>query len=190
MTRDEIYEHLAKVYLGKKENAVQKKTKTFNSWLILNIVITLFILASVFYGLTAFLAHRGASLKQSVVYSLTNSPIRISYDVGENMPQVKKFSLAIPQVDLSKFQYLNFSMRGMESTAPSVVKLILRNQRNEEAVHYVQGVNKKWQRQKVILADLNILDLESVREMDFVIEAWNIDHKKGVLLVDDISFSN
>ena len=92
MNRDEIYGHLAKVYLGKKNSVQETKKKKLNSaWLAMNIVITLLILASSFYGFTAFLNRQQIDLKNRIVYSLSNNPIRISYDLGYPYPPVKAF---------------------------------------------------------------------------------------------------
>ena len=50
MTRDDIYDHLAQVYLGKRKEADDKKKKQFSAWLFINIVITVIIFASIFDG--------------------------------------------------------------------------------------------------------------------------------------------
>ena len=73
MNRDEIYDHLAKVYLGKRESVVQKKTKPHlaNAWFVINGVIVVFILISVVYGLTAFLTQRKDVFKSRVKISIS-----------------------------------------------------------------------------------------------------------------------
>jgi len=60
MTRDEIYDHLAKVYLGKRESVAPpvKPKKINRSLLVINIVITAVITISTVYGFTAFLTRR------------------------------------------------------------------------------------------------------------------------------------
>ncbi len=77
MTRDEIYDHLAQVYLGKKNKIAQQKKVRFNVWLVINIVITVIIFASASYGLSAFLTHRGDALQNKIIFSLNNGPIRV-----------------------------------------------------------------------------------------------------------------
>ena len=42
----------------------------------------------------------------------------------------------------------------------------------------------------VPLENLNLTDWTTVREVAFVLEAWNMDFRKGTVLIDDISFSN
>lgn len=191
MNRDEIYDHLAKVYLGKKSSVQEIKKKKMNSaWLAMNIVITLFILASTFYGFTAFLNRQQVDLKNRVVYSLNNNPIRIVYDLGYPYPPVKTFALTIPTKDISKFSKLNVSIRGMDTGYPGVVKLILSNQKNETSTYFLQDIGVDWQHVSIPLEKFHLTDLTSVTDLSFVLESWNVQSKKGIVLVDDISFSN
>ncbi len=191
MNRDEIYDHLAKVYLGKKNSVQETKKRKLNSaWLAMNIVITLIILASSFYGLTAFLNRQQLDLKNRIVYSLNNNPIRISYDLGYPYPPVKTFSLAVPSKDISKFRKLNISIRGMEAGYPGVVKLTLSNQKNEKATYFLQDIGLEWEHLSIPLDKIRLTDMTNVTDLSFVLESWNVQNKKGIVLVDDISFSN
>jgi len=191
MTRDEIYEHLAKVYLGKRESvAEQKKKKAVNqSWLMINIVITAVILVSTVYGFTAFLARRGG-LNNQVFYELNNSLVKVSYDLNEPYPSTKSFAISVPDKDASKFSKLNMTIRGMNGAYPGVVKLVVSNQKNEKATYYIKDVGADWQRVSIPLEKLNLTDWTTVREVAFVLEAWNMDFRRGAVLIDDISFSN
>ena len=191
MNRDEIYDHLAKVYLGKKNSAQENKKKKLNTaWLVMNIAVTILILASSFYGFTAFLSRQQFELKDRVVFSLSNSPIKVPYNLEYPYPPVKTFSLTIPNKDISKFSKLNISVRGMDGGEPGVVKLILTNQKNEQATYFMQDIALDWQHLSIPLENFKLTDLTTVTELSFVLESWNVQSKKGVLLVDDISFSN
>ncbi len=191
MTRDEIYDHLAKVYLGKRESIVEKKKKKQlnQSWLIINGVITAAILISTVYGFTAFLTRR-VTLNNEVFYSLTNNPIHIVYDLNDPFPSTKTFSITIPKKDASKYSHLNMTIRGMKQAYPGIVKMIVGNQRNEKATYYIQNVQGSWQKVSVALDKLNLTDWGTVTDVSFVLEAWNVDFKKGAVLIDDVSFSN
>ena len=190
MTRDEIYEHLAKVYLGKRQNVVVgKKRKRVNQpWLVINITITAVLLISTVYGFTAFLTHR-AGLKNQVFYALSNNPIRVVYDLNDPLPATKTFAVDVP-LNAAKYASLNFAIRGMNGAYPGVVKLVVTNQRNERASYFVLNVNAEWQKVRVPLENLNLTDWTTVRQVSFVLEAWNMDFRKGTVLIDDISFSN
>lgn|SRR3989338_2725194 len=191
MTRDEIYDHLAQVYLGKRGKVEEKKKRQFNAWLVINIVITVIILASAFYGLTAFLTGRAEYLKNSVLFSLNNGSIRISYDFNNPYPQVKTFSLKIPKMNVSKYEKLSFSIRGLEEGFPGVVKVVLKNQKNETASFYVKDVRLKWQELNIPFDEFTqITDWTNLIEVSFVLEAWNAENKKGMILIDNVCFSS
>ena len=71
-----------------------------------------------------------------------------------------------------------------------MVKLIVTNQKNEKATYYIKEVGAQWQKVNIPLAKLNLTDWTTVREVAFVLEAWNVDFRQGAVLIDDISFSN
>lgn len=192
MTRDEIYDHLAQVYLGKRENAIEIKApkKKPHVWLVMNVVITAFILVSVFYGLTAFLTQRNDLLKSRIIYALNNSPIRLSYSVGGAYPQVKSLSIEIPPVDVSRFGKINVSLKGLNDKDPGVLKMVLTNAREEKASYYLQGIKSRWQDYSISFEQLNLTDWKSLKDISFVVEAWNTKENNGTILIDNISFSN
>ena len=111
MRRDDIYDHLAQVYLGKRTITDVKRKKQFNAWLVINILITGIIFTSAFYGLTAFLAQRQLT-ENKIIFALNNSPIRIKYDLTDPYPRIKNFSIKVPDVNASRYALLNFSIRG------------------------------------------------------------------------------
>ena len=190
MNRDEIYDHLAQVYLGKREHVeIQKPKPRPSAWLVINVVITAFILTSVVYGLTAFLTQRKEAFKSRVVYALNNSPIRLTYVVGGDYPQVKSLTIAVPEVDVGKYRRLNLSLRSMSGN-PGVLKVVLKNSRDEQASYYLQGLRPRWQDYSIAFDEMNLTDLKSLKDISFVVEAWNAKDPSGAVLIDNISFSN
>jgi hypothetical protein len=193
MTRDEIYDHLAKVYLGKREDLSPQKRKTKppvnRSLLVINIVVTAVITISTVYGFTAFLTRR-AELKSQVFYALNNEPIRMAYDLNDPFPATKTFSITIPNKDVSKYSVLNVSLRGMDGAYPGIVKVVVGNQKNEAAIYYIKNVAASWQKASIPFEKLNLTDWTTVTDVSFVLEAWNVDFRRGTLLIDGVSFSN
>jgi hypothetical protein len=192
MTRDEIYDHLAKVYLGKRESAVEIKPvkKKPHVWLVINIVITAFILASVIYGLTAFLAKRNDLLQSRIIYALNSAPVKLSYSVGGDYPQVKDLKIALPVADATKFARINMSLKADAGGNPGMLKLVLTNDRAEQAVYYLQGITSRWQDYAIPFGELDLTDWRSLRDISFVVEAWNAQQTRGAVYIDNISFSN
>ena len=191
MTRDDIYDHLAQVYLGKRSKADIKKERQFSAWLLINILITVIIFTSAFYGLTAFLAHRDSALSSRIIFSLHNGPIRMEYNFKDSFPPVKTFALDVSAVDAAKYGKIQFSIRGKEEGVPGIVKIVVKNRRNEEASYYVQGVGLDWQEFNIPLNEFQqITDWSSLIDISFVLESWNVDSQKGLILIDNVCFSS
>jgi hypothetical protein len=190
MTRDEIYNHLAQVYLGKRNKEEEKHRKQYSAWLVINIVITVVIFASAFYGFTAFLTNKRETIEKSVIYALNNGPIRVKYDLQTPYPPVKTFSLTIPEIDLSKYGRLNFSIRGLDEGAPGIVKVVIQNERLEKSAYYINKVGTNWQDYSIPIDKfIEITDWTNLTSVSFVFEAWNVDKKRGAVLIDDVRFS-
>jgi hypothetical protein len=193
VTREDIYDHLAQVYLGKRKevDTKKKKQKKFNAWLLINIFITLIIFASASYGLSAFLAQRGSSLKNNIIFSLHRGAIRLPYNFENSMHPVESFSLSIPKIDVAKYNTIQFSIRAKEEGTPGIVKVVIRNKKNETAYYYIKNVNLSWKEFNIPLKEFKeITDWNSVIDVSFVIETWNVSKKKGLVLIDDVSLSS
>ena len=191
MTREEIYEHLAQVYLGKKNSAKKKKKQKFDKRFFLQLTIMTIVLSSVFSGLTAFLSRKATGPENSIIFALNHSPIRIKYNLNRPFPPMTSFSIHVPAVNASKYHRINFSIRGLEEGYPGVVKIVLRNKKNETASYFVRGVKLKWQRVSILTKEFKqISDWTNLEDISFVLESWNAEKKKGIVLIDDVSFSS
>ena len=191
MTRDEIYDHLAQVYLGKKTRAKQKpEKKKFSAWLVVNILITGIIFATSFYGFTAFLTRRGDTLQNRIIFSLNKGPIRLRYNLNYPYPQVKTFSIFVSETNAKKYRYLEFAARGLEGR-PGTIRVEVRNQINEVSSVFIEDIGYDWSKKKIVLENFDgITDWSSVKEILFVLESWNTKTQKGLLLIDDVCFSS
>lgn len=189
MTRDEIYDHLAQVYLGKRKEAEPRRKKHSHAWLLFNVLITLMIFSSVVYGLTAFLT-RQSSLRGNVLFALHNGLVRLDYNFDEDFSPVKTLALSAPAIDASRYKNLQFSIRAKDPGNPSIVKVVVENHKNETASYYVQGVDYSWQDFRIPLREFKpITDWTSLKNISFVLESWNVEQKEGIILIDNICFS-
>ena len=98
--------------------------------------------------------------------------------------------MTIPNKDVSKYKALNVSLRGLDGAYPGIVKVIVANQKNEKAIYYIQNVNIQWRKANIPFEKLNLTDWTTVTDVSFVLEAWNVDFRRGTLLIDGVSFSN
>jgi hypothetical protein len=191
MNKDEIYDHLAQVYLGKRRKEQDAHKKEFNAWLLINIFITVIIFASAFYGFSAFLVQKGSFLDRGVVFALHRGLVRMEYDFNNAGTPEKSFSLSIPSMDIAKYSKLHFAIRAREEGTPGIVKIVLRNKKNETAYFYVKNVGLSWQNVDIPLETFkDISDWTNLNEVSFVLESWNVEKNKGMVLIEDISFSS
>ncbi len=191
MTRDDIYDHLAQVYLGKRSNLQKKRRKQLSSWLVINVIITVVIFASSIYGLTAFLTHRGDVLHNKIIYALSNGPIRLNYNLEYPYPSVKTFSLNIPKMNVGKYKALQFVVRALADGTPGTVRVEIKNHKNEVAFVFIEHVDASWRNYEIPFERFaQISDWSDVSEISFVLEAWNVKDKKGIILIDEVAFSS
>ncbi len=191
MTRDEIYDHLAQVYIGKKKKADAESRRQLNAWLVINILITVLIFASAFYGLTAFLRHKRAELKSNVIFLLNKGPVKLSYNFNGSFPPVESFSLTVPPIDAGKYKSIRFSVRAKEEGNPGILKIVLKNKRNETASYYIRDIKMSWKEYVIPLEEFKqITDFSSLTELSFVLESWNVQKDKGIIMIEDIAFSS
>ena len=195
MNREDIYDHLAQVYIGKRKSQKVEDQKTkkreFGAWLLINIIITIMIFSSAVYGLTAFLTRRGSSLRSSVIFDLYHGPVKLEYNFNEAVAPTKSFSLTLPPLDAGQYSKIHFRIRAREEGSPGVVKIVFRNKLNEEAVYYLDNVNADWKECFVDLSEFKqITDWMQLKDLSFTLESWNVENKKGVILIEDIYFSS
>lgn len=189
--REDIYDHLAQVYLGKRKEVDEKKKRQFNAWLSINVAIAAIILASSFYGLSAFLTQKTSLLKKQIIYTLNNGTISFDYNFKHSFSPTQSFVLTIPSIDAGKYGNIAFAIRSREGVGPGVVKLVIKNKKNETAAYYVQGISRSWQQVRIPLAEFKeISDWTNLRDISFVVESWNVDGDQGVVLIDDVYFSS
>lgn len=190
MTRDEIYDHLAQVYLGKRKKADSKKKRALNAWLVINALIMVIIFSSAFYGLTAFFTQKDLLSPSNIVFSLHSGLVSLDYNFDGDFPPSKSFSLAVPLMDAAKYRNLRFSVRAKDGGNPGTVKVVIQSRRNEISAYYIQGIDGDWQDYSIPLAQFKrISDWADLKDISFVLESWNMENKKGVLLIEDICFS-
>ena len=190
MYKDDIYDHLAQVYLGKRKTVEAEKKKQVNAWLLINILITGVIFASVFYGFTAFLKQHTPTLQNNILFSVHSGTIRMSYNFKDSFNPVETFALSLPEVDISKYRRLHFTVRAKEEGSPGVLKIVLRNDLNETDSYYIKGIDLNWKEVDIPLSDFeNISDFSSIQDFSFILESWNVDNQKGLILIEDVSLA-
>lgn len=188
MTREEIYEHLASVYLGKRK--AKKKRFSFLKILLFINLIAAVLLSSIYF----IKNYRTIIIKQekqdkSISLALNYYPLRLAYTFPKNTPQIKNFSLHLPNISVEDYDSLVFNIRGYKNGLPRILKVSLENKKKEKSAYYLNHITTKWQKITIPLSEFKeITDWSNLKKLSFIIEAWNIDNEKVYVLIDDICF--
>jgi len=186
MTREEIYEHLAQVYLGKKTK--KKKKYNFMKVILFANLIAITLLPS-FYFISAKNTKDIQKQEQSLTLALNYYPLRVVYNFKDNAPQVENFSLHLQNVNVENYDSLVFYVRGRSRLSPRILKVSLENKKKEKSVYYLDTLEAKWQKITIPLKEFKeISDWTNINKLSFIIEAWNTDETKGSVLIDDVHF--
>ncbi|MBI3618385.1 MAG: hypothetical protein HY210_09305, partial [Candidatus Omnitrophica bacterium] len=133
---------------------------------------------------------RQSSLRGNVLFALYNGLVRLDYNFDEDFSPVKTLLLSAPAIDASRYKNIQFSIRSKEGANPSIVKVVIENDKNETASYYIQGIDYNWQDFRIPLHEFKqITDWTNLKTVSFVLESWNVEKKEGIILIDNICFS-
>lgn len=183
--KQDVYEHLAKTFLDKKKSKKSDK----KLWFVLAASSIVFILL-LSVG-TVFLTKKKFFLRSLYVLN-DKAPTLIEYDfttLGNS--KTKALSFNLNNIDLSKYNFINLSIRTQENTkVSSTLKVQIENSLLEKDAQYIPGINNKWQRVSLRLDNFKLIkDWSKVRTLTFVVEDWNVSGKKNSVIIDDIHFA-
>ena len=74
----------------------------------------------------------------------------------------------------------SFPIRGKEEANPSIVKVVITNDKNETASYYIQGIDYNWQDFRIPLREFKqITDWTNLKTVSFVLESRNVEKRRG-----------
>ena len=189
-SKEEIYEHLAKVYLGKQKKSYRHKKKHFEPQFV-NRAAAVLVIVSCILGFSAFLIKHNGFAANSVIYSLNQRPLRISYDLSEPFPQIYSFAIPVPRINISKYSSVSFAIRAIKNSAPGTIKIVIKNKKQESSFYFLKQIGGNWNKVTIPLSEFkDTSDWSNVTDVSFVFEAWNVEKPKGVVLIDDLCFTS
>lgn len=186
--KKEVSDHIAKAFLEKRLKKSDEKAP-FLTIITLSVIITLVFVTVLSFWLSP---RKFLSLGQNIVLEKHDGPYVLDFNFLDSPSKVESLTIEIPDIDLSAYNKLKFSIRssGSETVSLGALKVGLVNKRKETSSLYIQGVNNKWKRVSLPFADFkDFRNRSNLTQLTFTLEEWNLYPKKGGLLVDDIQFS-
>jgi hypothetical protein len=120
----------------------------------------------------------------------TGFAMKLDYSVDSPNPAYNGFWMTLPNIDVSKYDDINFLVKGdPESGYTTVFKIELKNANKQIGRYYVSSVGDRWQEISIPLSEFKgLTDKTNLTEFVIVFEDRMASNKKGALYIDDIRF--
>lgn len=183
--KKDVYEHLAKTFLDKKnKKSLKKKNQT-------NYIVALIVFCIIFF-LLRYVGSGKNVFSKSLYLIQDKTPIAIEYDfsmLGSAKTRVLSFNLN--NVDINGFNFLKLSLRTEDKTKTvTTIKVQIENSLLEKDSQYLSGINNRWRHFSLPLRNFKLInEWKSVKSLTFIVEDWNVSSKKGKIYIDEVSFA-
>lgn len=191
MAKTDIYEYLAKVYLGssradlKKKNQIPPKSGLKNLFKLGILVLAAFVLAAILLATISLTKH--ISLKSKLALILEPNIVKIAYNLDTAKKSTATFDLR--GVNLLGFKTLGFRARRSYYQENLHLRIEFISGFKEVSQFYIKQIPRQWQDFKVELSNFKeISDWSNLNELKFIVEEWNIQDKRGTVYIDNIHF--
>lgn len=116
--------------------------------------------------------------------------MKLDYSVDSPNPAYNGFWMMLPNFDATKYDALNFWVKGDSKTGyTTVFKIELKNANKQVGRYYVSNVTDQWKEISIPLAEMRtLIDRSVLTEFVVVFEDRMASNKKGVIYIDDIRF--
>lgn len=196
MKSTHIYNRIADTYFTNKQEEARQKNAT-KKWPIffISLGISCLVIFLIIFLSFSGLFDKGAGVVKAQKKSLSVlgniMPLKLNYEFIATSEKIKTIKLDLPQIGLSDYDMLEFSLRGDKQRGfSSLIKIELESRRREKKSFYLRGIEERWKVFKIPLQQIN--DLKSFTDLShisFIVESWNIDKQYGRIYIDKIRFS-
>jgi hypothetical protein len=191
MEKKEIYDYLAKVYLGPQPpqpKALKKRQTAQAQRLVLFLIVPIIACALVYLFLN-YPQKRQSAKAHSLQLDIGNEPIKIKYNFSGSNLKKETYSIALSDLNAQGFQELEFKARRRKDFGSVHLRVELENSLRENASCYIKDIGNKWKRCSVKLSDLKeITRRDNLKRISFIIEEWNVADKDDCVYIDEIRF--
>jgi len=181
MNKKDIYEHLANIYLDNSGKKKKKRKTPFHYKRFYFFSISIIILFSVLM----LFPFKKLNLTSQIALVIQPTAVKINFDF--NSAKKEMYSFDLKELDLSKFDALNFSARKLNPLDIVHLRVELMNAFKEKSEVYVKDLKYQWQDYKINLSEFkNINDWTKISHLAFVVEEWNVKGERGIIYIDDV----
>ncbi len=188
--KKEVSDHLAKVFFESRPAQKIKKTRSLFDYAILSVgVLAVMVLASMLITKNRFFSVTADP--EILKIERYDGPRVLKFDFSKEMSGAETLFVGLPELDLSKYHKVGFSVRLLEpqTRRKAALKVSIVNKRREISSLYIRQINHSWKQVIVPFTAFRELgDRSIVTGILFSLEPWNTSAETGRLLIDDIQF--
>jgi len=101
------------------------------------------------------------------------------------------YYLKLNGADLRPYENFSFEIRGGKNDAPEIVKIELKNSKNEVGRYYIANISPYWREIKIPLKNFRgISRFDKMSELVFVLEGNKLKTTEGTFFVDNLKFTS
>ncbi len=117
--------------------------------------------------------------------------MKLDYSVDSPNPAYNGFWMMLPNIDASKYDTLSLWIKGdPQAGYTTVLKIEIKNANKQVGRYYISNVSDQWQKISIPLSDFkSLIDKTNLTEFVIVFEDRMASNKKGIVYIDDITFS-
>lgn len=183
MDKKDIYEHLAKIYLGassKKTKKSRVSPKVFKNLFFIGIV---FIFTSATVLFNNFQRKKAFNSEFALVLLADVAKINFHFDPARK----EIYTLDLNKLNLTHFQALGFSVKKANYENTISLRVEFTTPFKEKSEIYFKDIPHKWKDFKINLAEFKgISDWSGMDSLAFAIEEWNVKEKRGIVYIDNV----
>lgn len=117
--------------------------------------------------------------------------MKLDYSVESPNPAYNGFWMMLPNLDASKYDTVSLWVKGdSQAGYTTVFKIEIKNAGKQTGRYYVSNVSDQWQQVSIPLSEFKgLIDKTNLTEFVIVFEDRMASKKKGVIYIDDITFT-
>ncbi len=184
MEKQDIYEHLAKIYLDASSS--KKKKQTAPPHLVRNLFVMSVVMIAGLSGALALNLGKPRATPHGSEMALVLAPDVIKINFNFDPAKKETYTLDLKNLDMSDFRTILFSAN-KRTNDHLALRLEFVNAYKEKAEVYFKDITAQWKEYRADLSEFkSISDWSSMKQVVFSIEEWNTREKSGVVYIEDM----
>lgn len=188
--KKEISDHIASAFFEKRVN--QKTENSFSFFVFLSACVLVILIATGNYIISKKTMVKADPI-QHLVLDKHDGPYILAFDFTRSSSKLVSLNIDMPDIDFGVFKQVRFRVKitNVVSGTLGSLKVGFVNKRRETSNRYISDIHSDWKQVSIPFSEFGkIYDWSRLDQMLFILEEWNLNLKKGELVIDQVEFSS